>query len=159
MAIRVVEGRSLAVVELVSKVDDALDMTPEAYADYIKSGGDHARLKFKSGCQPTVFVLTFNLSGRDQAAIKDGMVLEKSGDGAPAVSFGSWQYRIAKLTLKDIRNPADLPLEQQLLMKKDDKGHADDELLAKLSRWGVIDEIFSLYTTLVMDPARANAKN
>ena len=157
MAIRTQARARLNAVEMIAKIDDAIDDGAD-YDAYVKAN-DRNLLKFKPGLQPTVFLLNLEFSGKEAEAVKNAIVSGKDEDGSPKVALGSWSFKVAKLSLKDIINPPDVPLEAQMKMKKDDRGFAHDDLLGELDRLGIVQDIFSFYTTHVMSPARSAAKN
>lgn len=158
MAIRVEQKRRLNALEVVSVNDDAIDQENSDIKEYKKTG-DIAKLKFLENKQPTIFLMNFELKGKEAAMVKNSMLEGKDEDGNPQVTLGSWAFRVVKYTLKDIKNPADLPEECRLVFKKDDRGYAHDNLLSQLDTFGIIDELFSFYTTLALTGAKSNAKN
>lgn len=158
MAIRVVAKQNLKMVEVISSKDDALDMEKSNYDEYVKTG-DVSKLVFVEGKQPTRFICNFELSGREASYVKNEIMGGKDEDGKPKLSYGSWQHRVAKFTLKDIQNPADVPREEQMELKKDDRGYVNDYTMGILERYGIVDDIFVLYTHLVLEGAKQNAKN
>lgn len=159
MAIRQSSVARLINLEHVSKSDDALDLEASKYDEYLKTA-DKKHLVFKAGIEPTIFSLNFEHSGKQSRAIKDNMIGSSNEEGKPQVTLGSWQYEVVSLSLKGIKNPADLPLEECLIYKTDESGkRVADEVMAKLERHGVIGEIFSLYSALHLKSSRPEAKN
>lgn len=157
MAIRIERSRNLSAIEFVSKSDDALDLEKSDFDAYL-SDADQKHLAFLPDAQPTVFVLNFDLSGKELATIKNAMG-GVSEEGEAKVNFGSWANQIVRVCLKEIRNPPSVPLEAQLLLKRDKDGKVGDETLGILGRYGITEEIFSLFNRLTATPARAAAKN
>lgn len=157
MAIRLEQKRSLACIEVISRADDAVDHEKSNWDAYAASG-DRKHLVFLPDQEPTVFICNFELSGKEGAAIKNAMVGGSDDDGKPAVALGSWSYRVVKMTLKAIQNPAGLPPEAGMTFRKDDRGYAHDELMTQLERFGIVGEIFSMYTALTASDARKAAK-
>jgi len=158
MAIVVQKRAPINAVEVISESDDALDLQASDLEAYKKSG-DVSKLKFVAGKQPTIFLCNFALKGAQAASLKNSMLGGTDDEGKPQVAFGTWSFRVAKFCLKDIRNPEDLPEDSKLLFKKDEKGFAHDDLLVELDSLGILNEIFAMYSTLVLGGARANAKN
>lgn len=158
MAIRVVAKQNLKAVEVISRNDDALDMDKAEYDEYIKTG-DISKLAFVENKQPTRFIVNFELSGKEAALVKNEIMGGRDEDGKPKMSYGSWQHRVAKYTLKDIQNPTDVPKEEQLELKKDSQGYVNDFTMGLLERYGIVDDIFALYSHLVLDSAKQNSKN
>lgn len=157
MAIRIERKKNLNAVEIISEHDDSLDVEKCDFPAYRKDY-DRAHLAFLPNTQPTVFVCNFELGGKEAAAVKNSMLGGSDDDGKPQVALGSWGFRIVKLCLKDIRNPADVPEEQQLKLRKDDRGYVHDDFIAVLDRIGVANEIFAAYNAMTT-VTRGNLKN
>lgn len=153
MAIRIERKRDLSSIKLVVKADDAIGNV-DAYDDYIDTLNEDC-LDLKG--EPTYLVLNFDIKGKDAERIKNAMV-QGGEDGTPTIAMGSWQFTIARLTLKGIANPADLPLEQQIVYREKD-GKPSEDTLAFLDRIGALANIFAAYQAHVLKPTRAQAKN
>ena len=158
MAIRKGTKRSLSAVVIVSEHDDSIDAEKSNIDEYKKTA-DLAHLVFVADKQPTRFLCNFELSAKQAASVKNGMIAGKGDDGEPTVTLGSWAHRVVKHTLRDIQNPSDLPVHECIVFKKDENGHAHDDVIAELERQGVVDEIFGFYTRLAMGGAKQAAKN
>lgn len=158
MAIRIEAVRKLNAVELVSVNDDAIDLEASDIAEYKKTG-DMGKLKFIADKQPTIFLMNFELKGREAELVKNSILGGKDEHGDPQLSLGSWALKVVRFTLKGINNPADLPLDAQIVYKKNEHGHVHDDTLNILDRLGLVDELFNFYISLVKKPERANAKN
>jgi hypothetical protein len=74
------------------------------------------------------------------------------------VALGTWQFTVARLTLKGIENPPELPLEEQVIYKQNVQGKPADETLAYLDRIGAVADIFACYQAQVLTATRAEAK-
>jgi hypothetical protein len=158
MAIRLQQAKRLNVIEIVSEIDDAIDMNLSEWEEYKKTG-DRKFVMCKPGKQPTIFLCNFELKGKESAHVKNAMLDGKDEDGAPKVTIGSWSHRVVKYTLKDIVNPSDLPEEEKIVFKKDDRGYCHDDVISKLEELGIVSEIFGLYMTLVIGSHRQASKN
>jgi hypothetical protein len=159
MAIKLTQSRKLNALEIISKGDDALDMERSNWGEYEKSY-DSTHLCFLPGKEPTRFVVNFELTGKQSAKVKNSMFSGRDeDDGTPKVALGDWSFRVVKYSLKDIKNPSDLPEAECIKFQKDENGYAHDDLLATLDKHGIVNEIFSAYTTLVQNGPRANSKN
>lgn len=156
MALRLADS-SDSLVSLIPSNDDALAEASD-YGEYIRTK-DEAKLVFVDGKVPTRLVLNFNFSGAEAASVKNALVGGRDDDGDPKVTLGSWQFRIAKMALKEITNPPDLPENEQLKMRRDSNGKAHDDLLAKLDRAGAVANIFAYYTTHIATTQKAASKN
>lgn len=158
MALRIVEKRPLNAVEVVSKNDDAIDVDNSNWEEYEKTG-DVNHLKFIADKQPTIFLCNFDLKGKELAVVKNSMMGSRDDEGNSSLALGSWTFRVAKYTLKDIKNPPYLAANECITLKKDKDGLVHDDTLAILERCGVLNEIFAMYTALALSPVKANAKN
>jgi hypothetical protein len=158
MAIRFEQKQKLNALELVSVNDDAIDADNSDIAAY-KETGDINKLKFLADKQPTIFLMNFELKGREAMLIKNAMLEGKDEGGNPQLAFGSWTFRIIKYTLKDIKNPADLPEDCSVVFKKDERGYVHDSILNKLDSLGILDELFGFYSRLALSAVKSNAKN
>ena len=150
----------LKAVLVVLKEDDAIDLEHEDcdYEEYQKTG-DLNKLVFVEGKEPTRFVCNFNFNAKQAASVKNSMIAGKDDEGKPTISLGSWQYKIARMALKDIQNPSYLS-DEECFKYKELHGYVDDKLLVELDSVGVVDQIFSMYSALVLDNAvRKEAKN
>ena len=158
MAIRINESKRLNALEIISQQDDALDIDNCDFEEYAKTG-DQKHLQFKPGKQPTIFLCNFELKGREYEWVKNSMLGGKDEDGSPKVALGSWSQRVVKYTLKDIKNPPDIPENERLVYKSDSGKYANDDTIAKLENLGIVNEIFGMYSNLVLSSHRPHAKN
>lgn len=158
MAMRNSKKRDLSALELVARNDDAINFKASNYAEYVKEL-DEKHLVFVEGAQPTRFILNFEFDGKGAQKVKNSMIASKDDNDEPSVSLGTWQFQVARQALRAITNPPDLPLAEQFIMRRDEKGLVHDELLAKLDKQGIIQDIFTAYSAMVLTPERANAKN
>jgi hypothetical protein len=154
MAIRVEKKRDLSCIKLICRSDDMIGDT-EGYPEYLKSL-DESVLKLKG--EPTYLILNFQLKGRDTEAIKNSMIKGTDTEGNPTITLGSWQNAVARLTLKGIQNPSDMPLNDQVVWREKD-GKPTDDVLGLLDRCGAIGDIFAAYQAQVLTPTKAEAKN
>jgi len=158
MAIRAIPKKSINAVEIIVEADDALDLENSDYEEYRKTG-DITHLKFIPDAQPTVFLCNFTLKGREAEYIKNSMIGGKDEDGTPKVALGSWQHRVVKYCLKDIRQPETLTVEDRIKFKKDKDGYVHEDTIADLEQLGITSEIFAVYSILVLGSHKTAAKN
>jgi hypothetical protein len=158
MAFKIAEKKPLNAIQVISKNDDALDTDKSNWEQYEKTG-DVAHLVFVPDKQPTIFLCNFELKGKQAAAIKNSMLGGRDDEGNASVALGTWSFRVVKQTLKDIKNPADLSPAECIQFKADKDGLAHDDVLAELDRYGVLNEIFAMFTALTMAGVKGNAKN
>lgn len=158
MAIKLNQKNPINAVIVISKNDDAVDLKASKWDDY-KETADVSKLAFLPDAQPTRFLCNFELSSRQMAAVKNGMLSGKDDEGNPQLTLGSWAHRVVKFTLKDIQNPESVPEAERIVYKKDENGLAHDDLIGTLDRYGIVDEIFGFYTKLALSSTKDNAKN
>lgn len=152
--------RKLNAIRYVCKADDAIDHSTSDRELYDEDPVKNASaLKFLPGKDPTVFVLNFEITGREDALIKDARLAGVDADKNAILSMGKWALTVARICLKDIQNPPGVtPLVE---FKKDGRGYVSDAVLDKLAPVGVIEEIWTLFMTLRgnREESKADAKN
>ena len=159
MAIKRVDTKKLDNVIIVSKNDDAIDEENSDWDAYLEDYKmDH--LSFLADKEPTKLVCNFRFSASEIAEVKNSMMssINKS-TSQPNLSVGSYQQNIARFGLKDIQNPEYVPAHDRLTLKKNGK-HLRDDSIEMLEQYGLVDEIFTAYTTLTdMNQTHGNEKN
>lgn len=131
-------------VKVIGKKDDAIDMQTSDWDAY-KESLDDKHLRFLPGKSPTLFICNFKYDAKAARMVNNAMLAAKDDSGNPTMSYGAWSQTIAKVSLKDVTNPDGVPADEQVIFRKDANGYVHDELLAKLERWGVVDDIFNAY--------------
>lgn len=157
MAINVNQDlNSNAPVRVIAKVDEAIDHSKTDWDDY-KETGDESKLVFLPDQVPTVFVCNFNFDAKAARIVNNAMMAGKDDQGAPQISYGSWAQAVSKVSLKEVLNP---PNATPILLRKDGMGYVHDELIGKMEKWGVLDDIFSAYIKTTKSKATvAETKN
>ncbi len=156
MAIKFEQKKPLNAIEVISTDDDAIDKEASDIDGYLETG-EVSKLKFIPNKQPTIFLCNFNLKGFEAEEIQNAVLSKMDRSGKPGYSIGSYAFKIAKICLKEIKNPADLPSEYHFAFKKDKDGYVHDDLLAILNQYGIIGAIFNMYNALT--GKKAEAKN
>lgn len=158
MAFKTTITKKLNAIRFISKADSALDLENSNYDEYLEDPvAREINLKFIEGQAPTIFILNFELSGKEHAMLQDNMFAGVDEDKNPKLTMGKWGYNVVKACLKDIQNP---PNETQVIrLKKDSKGYVSDETMTELQKFGLVNEIFNLYFSLTQTDIRANSKN
>jgi len=158
MAFKTTLTKKLNAIRFVSKADSALDLANCNYDEYAEDPcTKEETLKFLEGQLPTVFILNFELSGKEHAMLQDNMFAGVDDEKNPRLTMGKWAYNVVKSCLKDIQNP---PNETQVIrLKKDSKGYVSDDTMTELQKFGLVNEIFNLYFALTQTDIRANSKN
>jgi hypothetical protein len=145
MAIQEKSRRRLNCIKYVSRADDAIDLKASDLEAYQKDPLKNAdKLVLKEGCEPTYFLLNFELSAKDALKIKDART-KNDEDSKVQITMGNWALHTVRYVLKDILNP---PGVKDVEFKKDGRGYVADSTLDKLERFGIIDEIWSVYLAM-----------
>lgn len=153
--------RRLNAIRYICRNDGAIDLENSDRELYESDPMKHAdALKMKAGEDPTVFILNFEVTGRENSMIKDSTLKGIDDDKNPMIAMGKWAYTVAKICIKGIENPPNVK-NPYVEFKKDGKGYIAENVLDKLSAIGVIDEIWSLFIKLREgdDAERVNSKN
>ncbi len=154
------DERKLNAVKYICKRDSAVDKESsdldEYYEDIIKNAD---KIKMHNGKEPTIFLLNFDINAKEDAAIKDSQLARIDDERNPVMAMGKWAYTVCKIVLKDIINPPGTV--GGIEFKKDGRGYVDDRTLNKLAKMGIVDEIWSQYTTLTSEKQeeKQQAKN
>lgn len=159
MAVKVtaVQAKAMNAVEILSKTDDAIDMEKSEWEEYTKTL-DEKHLVFVPDLQPTRFICNFEFNSDDAKKIKNHMLGGKDEDGKPTFAFGDWASEVTRRSLKDIQQPDYLKAEEKIEFKKDSVGFVGPKTMSLLERYGIVDEIFSHYSRLILQSTRAQAK-
>jgi hypothetical protein len=158
MAIMLQNDRPLNAVQIIARIDDAVDNSASDWEKYDETL-DPQHLVMLAGKEPTIFLCNFEVSAKDRASINNSIMQGVDEEGKPKVGLGSWQLSVARIVLKDIQNPASVPDAQKLVFTKDGRGYTDDRTLNKLSRLGIIVEIFNHFVKHTEKDYRKEAKN
>lgn len=157
MGISVQRIKRLNCVQIISRIDDAVDNDNSDWDLYDKDPIENASaLKFLAGKQPTNFICNFELEAKDDARIKDAMFGGIDEDKNPKPAYGGWSLAVVKYTLKGIENPPGIT--EPIIFKGDAKGHVSDETLNTLQKAGIIQEIFNHYLNLTNFAVGKNTK-
>lgn len=149
MAIRKQQLRNLQAIEIISQFDEAVDKDQSDIKAYMEDCiRNRDKLVLRPGIEPTIFLCKFKLSANDRALIDDSMVsgYDKEAQSAK-LRYGSWKKTVARICLKDIRNPAEA-IQDGIEFKKDGSGYVLDSTLDELSEMGIVDEIWSHFMAL-----------
>ena len=156
----VANERKLNAIRYICKADDAVDLEASDRELYDEDPVRNAdALKFHKGKEPTIFILNFDVTGREDAMIKDARIKGVDEDKQPMISMGKWAYTVTRICLKDIQNPPGVnPLVE---FKKEGKGYVAERVMDKLSQVGVVEEIWQLFLSLRenREAVKAEAKN
>jgi len=158
MAIKLSQVKRLNSVHIISKRDDAVDEEQTEWDRYDEDPVNNLdAIKYHAEKEATKFICNFEQTGKEVASIKDAMIKGFDDDKNPMVAYGKWAYTVARMTLKDIQNPPNVG--DVIIFKKDGKGYVTDEILTKLERLGIVQEIFQHWIHLTQDDSKPQAKN
>lgn len=141
-----IEESTLNAVRIIASADDAVDRSASDWEAY-KETRDESKLVLLPGKAPTIFICNFEAGIKEAKLIDNAMMATKGDDDKPSLAYGSWAQMVAKVTLKEIQNPEYMPEAKRLVMRKDGAGYVHDDLLGKLQRAGVVNDIFNAYMT------------
>jgi hypothetical protein len=125
--------------DVILSVDSALDMTEEEFAVY-RETIDESLLKFKEGEFPTRFVMRKVLPFSLAKKVQNEQMTTVNGQMQVQLSFMSEDVRAS---LVDIKNPPEVPEDQQIKFEKDKDGGASEKLMELLISAGVVQELYA----------------
>jgi hypothetical protein len=158
MAFKRSQLKTMNAFRMISRSDPAVDVEASDWERYDKNpmvNDDAIVLKDKE--HPTIFLLNFEVNGKERAAIDDAMVAAQNNDGSYVPSYGNWPYAIAKYTLKAIENPEGTVDGFEL--KKDGRGYPRDEVIRDLQKLGIVSEIFMHWLEYIKAKPGDESKN
>jgi hypothetical protein len=127
-------------MEVILKQDSAVDCSDEAYAEYCKTL-DESMLGLKDPAEATRFVLKKTLNLKNTQAVRSKMMKYEGGEMKLDPTFIIDEVRAS---LVDIKNPASVPEEYALKMKKNGDGTVDDDLMVKLIQIGAVENLYNV---------------
>lgn len=127
-------------IEVIIRMDSALDVTDEEYDSYIDNGLDESKLKFKQGVSPTRWVLKKSIPYRLQQRIDNQKVRVEKGDVQVQMGFTAEEIRAC---LIDIKYEDDVPADKRIVLKRDGDGMVEESLMGKLNQAGVTMNLFN----------------
>jgi hypothetical protein len=131
-------------IEVVLRVDSALDLSEgetNEYDEYIESGLDEGKLKFKEGMEPTRFVMKRNIPLKHATRIENAKLkYDAAGEVSVQLGFIIEEVRAA---LKGVKNPESVPKAQQIDLKFTGDGLVDERQMAALISAGVVQNLYT----------------
>jgi len=128
-------------IEVILKIDGALDVTDEEYQEYLAGGLDESKLKFHPGEEPTRFVMSRTIPYKHMAKVENSKIsYDKSGELKVQLGFMIEEVRA---TLKEIKNPPSVPPEKHIKMKLTGDGLVMDDLMASLQATGIVTNLYN----------------
>jgi hypothetical protein len=133
-------------IEVILRIDSALDISDKGqdddeYDDYLNSGLDESKLKFKAGEEPTRFVMRRNITLKHATRIENAKVKYEAG-GEVSVQLG-FIIEEVRAALKGVKNPSSVPADKQLVLKFTGDGLVDDRQMAGLISAGVVQNLYA----------------
>lgn len=139
-------------IEVIVSKDSALDCSSDDYDAYLENL-DESKLKFKSGDEPTRFVMRKTLPYEASQKVMNSQASIDKGKVTLNMSYVMEEVRLA---LIDIKNPAQLSKEQQIEFKRENDGYCSKVLIAGLQASGVLMDLFRARQA-VLDAPKADA--
>lgn len=124
-----------ATVKLIVSKDSAVKCSDDDFKEYLKDL-DESRLKLDGVPTRFVFKKTLDYKGH-QILLRSQAVVDKGQVHADISSI----LTDVRLHWVGVENPPDLPLNQQIIFKRDSDGYASKELVAQLQSFGVLMEL------------------
>jgi len=125
--------------DVVLSIDSALDMTEDEFKIYSETL-DESLLKFKEGELPTRFVMRKVLPFALAKKVQNEQMATVNGQMQVQLSFMCEEVRAA---LVDIKNPPNVPEDQQIKFEKEKDGGASEKLMELLISAGVVNELYT----------------
>lgn len=127
-------------IEVIVSGDKALDVTSAEYSDYIQSGLDEGKLKFKDGQQPTRFVMRKTIPLKHATRIENSKI---KYDGQGDVSFQlGFIIEEVRASLKDVKNPETVPQDKRLVLKFAGDGLVDERQMAAFIAADIVSDLY-----------------
>lgn len=132
-------------IEVISRLDSAVTCDEAAYDTYLETL-DESLLALDLEQEPVRFVLKLELDYKAQRQIKKDQV-SVGTDGGMGVNMGFTMLEI-KLALVDIKNPG----TEKLRYLKDRDGYADNNLIARLDAYGILQDLYTARQNALKKP-------
>ena len=130
-----VDGKIVVIV----KQDTALDVTDAEYDEYLKSGLDEGKLKFKPGISPTRWVMNKSIKYRQQQQIDNQKIKFAGGEAQIQMGYTAEEVRAC---LCEIKYEDDVPVEKRLVLKRDGDGMVQEDFMVMIGQAGVTLNLF-----------------
>jgi len=127
-------------IEVILRIDNALDVTDEEYDSYIESGLDESKLKFKPGISPTRWVMKKAIPYRQQQKIDNQKVRVEKGEVQVQMGFAAEEVRAC---LIEIKYEDDVPQDKRIVIKHDGDKMVEEGLMGKLNQAGITMNLFN----------------
>jgi hypothetical protein len=132
-------------IEVVLRIDSSLDLTDKGdedneYDEYLNSGLDEGKLKFKEGQEPTRFVMRKNITLKHATRIENSKM--KYTDGEASVQLG-FVIEEVRASLKGVKNPPSVPADKQIVIKFTGDGLVDERQMAAFVSAGIVSNLFT----------------
>jgi len=126
-------------IEVIARIDDALNYDEESYGDYLKTL-DESKLSFIEGKNPTKFIMRRVLPYKLAQKVQNKQMRLEKGEAQFSLSFMAEEVRCS---LTGVKNPDSIPEEEKIKFEKsrDDDG-ASDDFIAKLIAAGIASDLY-----------------
>lgn len=127
-------------IEVIVRIDSALDNTEAEYEEYLENGLDESKLKFKDGLKPTRWILKKSMPYRMQQRIDNQKVRFEKGEAQIQMGFSAEEIRACLL---EVKYEDETPVEKRIVVKKDGEGMVEEALMGKLNQAGITMNLFT----------------
>lgn len=132
-------------IEVILRVDDALDLTADGdddpYDAYITAGLDESKLKLKPDAEPTRFIMRRSIPLKHATRIENAK-MGYTVEGGVQVQLG-FIIEEVRASLKGVKNPSSVPQDKQIVLKFTGDGLLDDKQMAALVASGVVQNLYA----------------
>ena len=135
-------------IEVILRRDSALVITPkegdeedDEYDQYIASGLDEGKLRFKDGEEPTRFVMRRSIPLKHATRIENAK-MKYGKDGEVSIQLG-FIIEEVRASLKGVKNPATVPSDKAIVLKFTGDGLVDERQMAALVSAGVVQNLYA----------------
>ena len=137
-------------IEVVLKMDNALDMTEDEYESYL-SDLDESKLKLKDGGEPTRFVMKKHISLKHTTKIENSkMSYTEGGDVSVGLAFTIEEVRAS---LKEIKYGPSTPKEKQIVLKFTGDKLVDESQMAAFVSAGIVTNLYNARANFLKNQA------
>lgn len=155
-------------IEVVCFIDDAIDrqiITREIYDSYLENL-DEKKLNLSDSKQPTRFIMRKVIDYKTQKKIKkdqfkfasSDMQKLRKGEAEVELDLLGGPSEYVRAAIIDIKHPSDV-IPGRLSFKKGDDGFLHDEVMALLSTFNIVDDLYKAWDNQVNDRHDKSKKN
>jgi hypothetical protein len=125
-------------IEVIVRVDSALDVTGEEYDAYLEDL-DESKLKLKDSLVPTRFLMRRQIGYKHILRVENSKAKYVDGEMTPQMGFITETVRAA---LKGIKYDDSVPAEKRIQIKLTGDGLVEDRLMSSFVQAGIVNDLF-----------------